>query len=175
MCLVKATLEVINQMRADGVIGDYAIGGAVGATFYLEPVATLDIDVFVSFKQSPGSALVSLSPIYNYLTARGFKTQGEHIIIGGWPVPFLPPGDALVVEALAQAVETEVEGARTRVMTAEHLVAIALQTGRAKDKARILQFIESGTLDADRLDRILKRHGLIAKWEKFSDKFKDDE
>ena len=31
-------------MRTDGVIGKYAIGGAVGATFYLEPSATLDID-----------------------------------------------------------------------------------------------------------------------------------
>ena len=44
---MKATLEVINRMQADGVIGQYAIGGAVGATFYLEPVATLDIDIFV--------------------------------------------------------------------------------------------------------------------------------
>ena len=30
-------------MQADGVIGKYAIGGAVGATFYLEPAATLDL------------------------------------------------------------------------------------------------------------------------------------
>ena len=47
---MKTTLKVINQMQADGVIEQYAIGGAVGATFYLEPVATVDIDVFVSFK-----------------------------------------------------------------------------------------------------------------------------
>ena len=32
---MRATLAVINQMQADGVIGRYAIGGAVGATFYL--------------------------------------------------------------------------------------------------------------------------------------------
>jgi hypothetical protein len=56
-------------------------------------------------------------------------------------------------------------------MTAEHLVAIALQTGRAKDYARILQFVESGTLKADRLDAILARHGLLAKWEQFADRF----
>jgi len=29
-------------MQADGVVQRYAIGGAVGATFYLKPVATLD-------------------------------------------------------------------------------------------------------------------------------------
>ena len=171
---MKTTLEVINQMQADGIIGNYAIGGAVGATFYLEPMATLDIDVFVSLQQPPGSSLISLTPIYNYLTARGFKAEQEYIVIGGWPVQFLPPGNALVEEALALAVETEVEGVRTRVMTAEHLAAIALQTGRAKDAARLLQFIESGTLDADKLDGILGRHGLIAKWERFGDKFRDN-
>jgi hypothetical protein len=166
---MKSTLEVINQMQADSVIGKYAIGGAVGATFYLEPAATLDIDIFVSF-QIEGS-LLTVSPIYDYLTARGFKAEKEYIVIEGWPVQFLPAGNALVEEALALAVETELEGVRTWVMTAEHLTAIALQTGRAKDHNRILQFIESGTLAPDKLDQVLARHGLLAKWEQFGDKF----
>jgi len=166
---MKATLIVINKMQADGVIGHYAIGGAVGATFYLEPVATLDIDIFISF-QTTGS-LISLSPIYDYLTALGFQTEKEYIKIGGWPVQFLPAGNALLEEALEQAVETSVDEVRTRVMTAEHLVAIALQTGRAKDFSRILQFIESGILISGKLDSILSRHGLLAKWEQFGNKF----
>jgi hypothetical protein len=59
---MKAALEVINQMQADSVIGNYAIGGAVGATFYLEPVAALDIDVFVSFYRGrAGSPLPAAS------------------------------------------------------------------------------------------------------------------
>jgi hypothetical protein len=171
---MKATLEVINRMQAEGVVGQHAIGGAVGATFYLEPVATLDIDIFVALKEASAGGLISLSPIYDYLTARGYKAQGEYVVIEGWPVQFLPAGSALVEEALAQAIETEVEGARTRVMTAEHLTAIALEIGRAKDHARIVQFVESGTLDADRLDGILKRHGLVEKWERFGDKFFTD-
>ncbi len=44
---LKATLEMINRMESDGVIGTYAIGGAVGATFYLEPLATADVGIFV--------------------------------------------------------------------------------------------------------------------------------
>jgi hypothetical protein len=175
LLFVKATLDVINQMQTDAVIGNYAIGGAVGATFYLEPVATLDIDVFVSLQGGGDSPLLSLTPIYDYLLARGHKAEKEYIVIAGWPVQFLPPGNALVKEALTQAVETEVESVRTRVMTAEHLTAIALQTGRAKDFARILQFIESGTLDVDKLDDILRRHGLVAKWEQFGDKFQSNE
>lgn len=51
---MKATLEAINQTQADGLIGKYAIGGAVGATLYLEPSATLDVDIFVTLPTSPG-------------------------------------------------------------------------------------------------------------------------
>lgn len=172
--LMKETLQVINQMRADGVIGLYAIGGAVAATFYLEPLATVDIDIFVSFRQIPEDSLISLSPIYEYLQARGHKTRGEYIIIGGWPVQFLTPGHPLGEEALAEAVETEVEAVPTRVMTAEHLTAIALQLGRAKDHVRVLQFVESGVLNSGRFQSILNRHSLQGKWELFQRKFLED-
>ena len=57
------------------------------------------------------------------------------------------------------------------MITAEHLVAMALKTGRAKDFARILQFVEAGVLDVNRLDAVLKRHGLLEKWEQFGVKF----
>lgn len=43
---IREVITTINQMQADGVIERYAIGGAVGATFYLEPIATLDVDIF---------------------------------------------------------------------------------------------------------------------------------
>jgi hypothetical protein len=168
---MKATLEVINRMQAEGIIGKYAIGGAVGATFYLEPVATLDIDILVSLKTSQGSPLVTLAPIYDYLTSRGYKAEKEYLVIDEWPVQFLPPSDALDEEALHHAVETELEGVRTWVISAEHLAAIALRTARAKDFARILQFVEAGALDAGKLDAILKRHGLLEKWEQFGVKF----
>jgi hypothetical protein len=168
---MKATLEAINQMRTDGVIGKYAIAGAVGATLYLEPVATLDIDILVSLTGPPGTALLTLSPIYDYLTSRGHKIDKEYLVIEGWPVQFLPPADALEEEALQQAVEVEVEGTPTWVITAEHLAAIALKTGRAKDFARLLQFVESGVLHAGKLEAILERHGLQENWAEFGAKF----
>src|ERR1700728_2716066 len=112
-------LRVINQMRDAGVIGKYAIGGAVAATFYIEPTATFDIDIFIPFENVPGSSLVSLDHIYNYLTPLGYKPQGAHFIIGGWQVQFLPADDDLYGEALSQAVEIQVGGVKTWVMTAE--------------------------------------------------------
>ncbi|HSA09277.1 MAG TPA: hypothetical protein P5205_02800 [Candidatus Paceibacterota bacterium] len=108
------------------------------------------------------------------MTARGYQAQGEYVIIEGWHVQFLPPGDALGEEALAQAIETRLDDVSTWVMTAEHMVALALQVSRPKDCTRILQFIEAGVIDADKLDQILARHGLLAKWEKFGDKFLRD-
>ena len=73
--------------------------------------------------------------------------QGERIVIGDWPVQFLPPHNALERESLADAVETDVEGVRTSVVTAEHWVAMALETGRAKDYAHIVQFLEQDAVD----------------------------
>jgi hypothetical protein len=168
---LKKALAIINQMQAAGVIGRYAIGGAVGATFYLEPIATVDVDVFVAMPTVPGQLIATLKPIYDYLTARGCKTEGEYLLIEDWPVQFLPPTGPLVEEAIAQARETDVEGERTYVFPAEHLVAIALQTSRAKDKARILQFIEASVVDKERLHDLLKRHGLLDRWTRFEQQF----
>lgn len=173
--LMKNTLEMINQMQRDGVIGRYAIGGAVGATFYLEPSATLDVHVFVALPTALGSSLLSLAPVYEYLTKRGCEAKGEYIVIGDWPVQFLPSSDTLEREALAEAVKVDVEGVATWVMTAEHLVAMALRTGRAKDGGRIVRFFEQDAVDAGKLKRILSRHGLLPKWQRFERRYLGDE
>jgi hypothetical protein len=51
---VEKIFAVINQMETDGVIGRYAIGGAVGAIFWIEPITTKDVDVFVTLATAPG-------------------------------------------------------------------------------------------------------------------------
>jgi len=55
---MRDALEMINRMQTDGVIDEYAIGRAVGATFYLEPSATEDVDIFVMLPTAPGSSLL---------------------------------------------------------------------------------------------------------------------
>jgi hypothetical protein len=56
-------------------------------------------------------------------------------------------------------------------MKAEHLCAIALQTGRSKDFTRLLTFLESGTLEAEAFDAVLVRHGLVDAWARFEERF----
>ncbi len=173
---IEEVIVALHQMERDGVIDRYAIGGAVGATFYLEPATTLDVDIFVAFHPEPGSLLVSPQPILDYLKARGGTMEGEYIVIGGWPVQFLPADAPLLEEALAQAAAFDVAGMPARVFTAEHLAAITLQTGRTKDKARLLQFIETGALDTERFQAIVARHELVDAWEKFGRQFlREDE
>ena len=168
---MRQVFELLNRMQAEGVISTYAIGGAVGATFYTEPAATYDVDVFVSLAQPSGKMLVSLSPIYEYLSRAKFTTEGQYVIIEGWPVQFLTPSDALDQEAIETAVETSAEGVSTRIMSAEHLAAIALRTGRSKDYLRILALVEQGALDVSKLQEILQRHGLMKKWQEFSKRY----
>lgn len=154
-------------MVKDGVIEQYAIGGAVAAVFYIEPINTNDLDVFFHVTD-PKVGLEVLAPLYKYLSALGYKGQREAIDIEGWPVQFLPVFNPLLEEAVAQAREVRFQRTKTRVMQAEHLVAIMLQTGRPKDHARIVQFMEHEVVDQERLADILTRHGLIEKWKKFN-------
>lgn len=164
---MKRTLQVLNELERGGVIERYAIGGAMGATFYVEPVLTFDLDVFVILPQS-AAGLLSLAPLYEALRARGFAEEGECVLIEGVPVQFLPAYNALLEEALGEARETLYEDAPTRVVRAEHLIAICLQTGRDKDRERVRILREQAELDMNYLARVLQRHGLEGKWKQWT-------
>jgi hypothetical protein len=160
---MQGTLQVLNELERAGVLGRYAIGGAMGATFYVEPLLTFDLDVFVVLPRTEGG-LLSLAPLYEALRARGYAEEGECVVIEGVPVQFLPAYNALLEEALAQARETAYDETRTRVLRAEHLVAICLQTGRDKDRERVRILSAQAELDRDYLAAVLARHQLEATW-----------
>src|SRR5436853_929873 len=99
---MKETFKVINQMVKDGVIEEYAIGGAVAAIYYLEPFDTADLGIFFQVS-AMGNDLTLLAPIYEYLTVRGYKAKGESIYIEGLPVQFLPVFNPLTEEGVERA------------------------------------------------------------------------
>ena len=86
---MKRTLEVLNELEKEGVFSRYAIGGAMAATFYVEPLLTFDLDVFVLL-QPPESGLLSLTPIYDALRSRGYAEEADCVLMEGVPVQFLP-------------------------------------------------------------------------------------
>jgi hypothetical protein len=165
---MKQTLQVLNELERKGHLGRYAIGGAMGATFYVEPLLTFDLDVFVVLPQA-GAGLLSLAPLYEALRARGYAEEGECVSIEGVPVQFLPAYNALLEEALAEARETAYEDTLTRVLRAEHLVAICLQTGRDEDRERVRILRAQAELDMDYLAGVLARHQLEASWSQWED------
>lgn len=161
--VMKQTLQVLNELEQEGLMSRYAIGGAMGATFYVEPLLTFDLDVFVVLPQTAGG-LLSLAPIYGALRARGYAEEDECVLIEGVPVQFLPAYNALLEEALVEARETTYEDTPARVVRAEHLVAICLQTGRDKDRERLRILRAQAKLDMDYLAGVLARHQLEARW-----------
>lgn len=152
-------LRALNQLAADGVIGGYAIGGAIGAAFYIKAAQTEDLDAFI-FLPASGSGLVSLSSVYEALTASGGIVEREYVRFGDWPVQILTDANELIHEAIAEALPTTYEETPTRVFRPEHLCAVALQTGRSKDYLRVRMFLEQAAVDREALLELLGRFGL---------------
>lgn len=174
---LKSAFQVINQMQADGVIGDYAVAGAVAALNYIEPTLTSDLDILISvenLKTHSASGLISLGPIQDYLNTKGYSDfRDEGFLIEDWPVQFLPVSDPLDAEGLDQAVEVEIPMGpalppiKVRTLRPEHIVATALRVSRPKDRIRINQFLEEKAVDLDALQQVLDRHSLRSKWDVF--------
>lgn len=99
---MERTLRVLNELERDGVLGRYAIGGAMGATFYVEPLLTFDLDIFVVLPENAGG-LLTLGSLYQALNARGYAADGDCVMVEGVPVQFLPAYNPLLEEALADA------------------------------------------------------------------------
>ena len=163
---MKRTVQVLNELERDGVVECYAIGGAMAATFYVEPLLTFDLDVFVILPQDAGN-LLSLAPLYGELRSRGYLEEGECVLIEGVPVQFVPAYNALLEEALREARETLYEEVSARVVRAEHLIAICLP-GRDKDRERMRILREQAELDMSYLAGVLPRHGLEGEWKRWT-------
>jgi hypothetical protein len=169
----KDTIRVINEMLGAGIISRYAIGGAVAATFYVEAIRTVDVDIFVPIHQQPGQLIVTLDPFTEFLRSRGYSMQDEYWAIEGSLVSFLPvEGDTLLLDAISDPRTFNVEGVQTFVFAPEYLAAIALKVGRPeKDVPRLQQFLRERKIDEARFLEILKRHDLLNAWAGFKAKY----
>ena len=79
---MEATLAILNELEASGLVGRYAIGGAMAAFFYAEAVVTEDLDAFVLLSAQTGG-LVTLTPLYDFLKQRGATEEREHLWLAG--------------------------------------------------------------------------------------------
>lgn len=157
---VGEAIAAVNDLKREGAVSDYALGGAIAIIFWSEPVATYDLDVFVLMGQS--APLVSLSPIYEWARKRGYEERAEHIIISGVPVQIIPAHNELASEAVTEAVDMDYAGLPVRVITPEYLIALYLEESARTRKRleRVETLLEAGTVDEAKLKSILDRFKL---------------
>lgn len=168
---MKDVALLLNEMVQAGVLGGYAVFGAVAQMRYTESVATLDADILIALPDP--DRLDLLSPVYQFCLQRGYQAEGESIRIGGWPVQFIPVFDRLTEAALRDAETGEIDGVPLRVVTADYLAVIALSVGRAKDFARVCALLESRAATPDAIRRLCTEFGLASAWDKFKTRFPD--
>ncbi|OGP21761.1 MAG: hypothetical protein A2038_04930 [Deltaproteobacteria bacterium GWA2_57_13] len=149
---MKEVAQLLNEMRASGVIIDYALFGAAAQMRYTEPVATLDADVLIALPSPEG-------------------LEGEAVRVDAWPVQFIPVFSPLTRHALVQAETADFEGVPFRVVRADYLAVIALSVGRSKDFTRILGLLESGSVSGEEIARLAERHDLLEAWKRFEARF----
>ena len=166
---MKQVFALLNEMVRDGALENYAVAGAIGAMFYVEPFSTQDIDVLV---MTPEDRLVIELPGLDYLKARGYtEFRNEGIVIDDWPVQFLPATTQLEREAYLNAEISSLDEVPVRVVLPEHLVAIMLTVGRPKDLARVEMFLSQDAVKIDALEDLIQRHDLTEKWDAYKRKF----
>ncbi len=140
--------QLLNDLQSSGLVQGYALFGAMAQMRYTEAVATLDADVLVAVAQA--DRLDVLGDIYAFCAARGHSPEGE---------------------AMEQAETANFDGVPLRVVRAAHLAVIALSVGRAKDFARVLALLESGSVTRQEIGLLATRHGLDGAWERFEGRF----
>src|SRR5690349_25054994 len=96
---MREVFELVNRLKDEGTLVDYAVGGASAIPFHAEPVNTYDLDLFV-FLPSGSGLIVSMAPLYARLRDLGFEPHAEHLMIARVPVQFLPAYNSLVEEAV---------------------------------------------------------------------------
>ena len=156
---LRRVFEEINRLRQEGTLLDYAVGGASAVPFHTEPVNTYDLDLFVFLPHTSGT-IISMAPLYSRLEELGYHPHAEHVMIEGVPVQFLPAYNPLVEDAVRKAVTLDYLGVPVRVVSAEHLAALALQTGGARRISRVRLLRESPSFDEQTFLALLQHYGL---------------
>jgi hypothetical protein len=165
---MEKTLRIINTFQEQGILKEYAIGGAIAAMYYIEPILTYDLDIFFI---PPEERLDVLAPIYEQAERKGYIVQKETIMIEGVPVQFIPAYNDLVKEAVKSATDTNYRETKTYVVKPEYLIAIAVQTNRPKDRERAVRLLNETAIDSKLLMNILGRFRLTVKFDKFKSQF----
>lgn len=159
---MKTAVALANEMKAEGVVSDYAMAGTVAAMFWMEPLDTSDLDFLVAPTPEDAAGPIVGTRLLSFLASKGLQWKEQAVVIDGVPVDFILVPSALEEEAVKRAVtKTPARGMSVRVVRPEYLLAIALRVGRTKDLLKAKMLDASPDLDRRRLKGILARYKLL--------------
>jgi len=156
-------------MYQEGILEDYAIGGAVATIYYTEPFATKDVDIF--FIPPEKEKIILLTPFYDFLLKMGYKTYKEYIMIGDTPVQFIPASTDLEKEAVKNAISVRYKDIEVKILRSEYLIAIFLKIFRPKDIEKLIKLLDQAKIDKSFLLDILKRYNMEKIYNRFIKKY----
>ncbi len=147
---LREALISFNEVKNEGIIQDYAIIGGYAVIYHAVPYSSYDLDIGIIVHDDD-----SYHKLHEHYRKKGNKIENVYIHIGGMPVQFFPNINILYNEVVERALKVTVANIPTKVATIEHLIVLALDAYRAKDKIRILQLLEKA--DKKLLDDIITR------------------
>lgn len=148
---LREALASLDDIKAAGIIQDYAIIGGYATMFYDIPMATYDLDVLVVLSDED-----DLHRLYEHCRIKGARIEGVYIYIGDMPVQFFPNYiSPLFNSAVEEANVVEFEGIHCKFPTVEYLIVLLLTSFRPKDKIRIQRLLKKA--EESLLLRIIER------------------
>jgi hypothetical protein len=141
MSFVEA-IRALNRLKQRRVIRDYVVFGAVAATAYMEPMLTQDLDIIV---------LVDSGEEYMETFRRVGESadglDGMHHILGGRPVQMFPSTlKPIYLDTIAHSKSSRIGNIRVKLASPAHLVILALEAFRLKDKLRIEELLKTSSV-----------------------------
>lgn len=142
----------LNELKRRRLIRDYVVIGAVAAAAYVEPVLTEDIDVVVLVDTDD-----EFWEAYRRVGDTAEGLEGMHHVLGGRPVQMFPSTiKPIYRDALAKARQSRIGNVRVKIASPEHLVMLALEASRYKDKLRIAELLALPDTDREAIWKLIE-------------------
>ena len=148
---LRNILACLNELKATGIIQDYAIGGGYAVMYYDLPISTYDLDILVLL-----SGEEDYRRLYEHFRAQGNKIENVYIFIDDMPVQFLPSYiSPLFNQAIVEADLIAFEDIHAKVVKLEYLIVLLLTAFRPKDRIRVQSLLDKA--DKELLLDIIRR------------------
>jgi hypothetical protein len=146
---LNQALDLLTALRADGLIGGFALIGGLAVSAWSPPRATMDVDLLVLAEPEKLDLLVQA------LCEAGMQAELRR---GGFadPIPFLIRADSLDIivatkkyeaEAVEQSIAVNIAGRDIPVASPEFLILLKLKAGGPRNLMDVRELLAANLVD----------------------------